>query len=247
MQGGGAALARRLARAGVRTRADLLKPAVFARLPRDVQINVKYRPARRTPLVEAQAIAAELRRRLQIGGRRVRSTVAGSVRRGEAFSSDLDILVVSEEPFAAPTLAPAARGDRLSIAEVYLAGGRRVSLMLSVMQFDVKSGTQPGTQLGAQPTVKPGAKPATKKYIRTDLFRTTPSERPYALFQYNSGRVYNIRVRAHAARKGWRLNQYGLFEAGTARAVRGSAAVRTERDVARLLGVTPRAPEDRVR
>ena len=237
MQGGGAALARRLARAGARTRADLLKPAVFARLPRDVQINVKYRPARRTPLVEAQAIAAELRRRLQIGGRRVRSTVAGSVRRGEAFSSDLDILVVSEEPFAAPTLAPAARGDRLSIAEVYLAGGRRVSLMLLVMQpFEER-----------QPTVKPGAKPATKKYIRTDLFRTTPSERPYALFQYNSGRVYNIRVRAHAARKGWRLNQYGLFEAGTARAVRGSAAVRTERDVARLLGVTPRAPEDRVR
>lgn len=218
MQGGGAALARRLARAGARTRADLLRPAVFAQLPRDAQMNVKYRPARRIPLAAARAAAAELRRRVRLGGRRARSTVAGSVRRGEAFAADLDILVVSADAFTTPTLAPAVRGDRLSIADVYVSGGRRVSLVLAV--GDV--------------------------YIRADLFRTTAEERPYALFQYNSGRAYNIRVRAFAARRGWRLNQYGLFIAGTGARVRGSAAVRTERGVARLLGVTPRAPADRV-
>ena len=78
-----------------------------------------------------------------------------------------------------------------------------------------------------------------------DLFLVQARELPFALFHYTGSRLYNVRTRAHAKRRGWRLNQYGLFDAATGRRVRGSAHIRTEREVAALVGVSYRSPSDR--
>lgn len=78
---------------------------------------------------------------------------------------------------------------------------------------------------------------------RVDMFFATPEERPFALFHWTGPKSYNIRTRAHAKKRGWRLNRYGLFYQGTDRRVSGS--IRTETDLARKLGVTPRPPAER--
>ena len=75
-----------------------------------------------------------------------------------------------------------------------------------------------------------------------DLFLAYDDEMPYALLHHTGSHRYNIRIRAHAKNRGWRLNQYGLFIAETARRVRGSRQLTTEGDLARFLGVTPRPP-----
>ena len=56
-------------------------------------------------------------------------------------------------------------------------------------------------------------------------------------------------MRAHAKSRGWKLNQYGVTVAAgprRGRAAPGAAAVRTERDLAALLGVTYRPPAARL-
>lgn len=169
---------------------------------------------RSIPLAVGRAVAAELRRRLVFGGRRHRTVVVGGVRRGVPVSKDIDLLVIVSDDIdfrgvlASATLLPAAG---LSITAVRNSGPRRASLV-------VKNPRQ--------------------KYYTVDLFLATKKEEPFALFHYVNEREYNIRVRAHAKRRGYRLNQYGVFIAETNRRAPGSSAIKTERDLARFLGVT---------
>jgi DNA polymerase/3'-5' exonuclease PolX len=234
----GAALARVLAREGARTRADLKKPGVLARLPRESQASVLFSPVRSVPLADAQAVAAEVRRRLVFAGgdsrpRRLEVVPVGSVRRRAPRVKDLDFLVVLPAAFeghldralaSAAFRAPRA-GDRLELADTYSQGARRRSLIL----HERARGR------------------ARARNFRVDLFLATAEERPYALFHFTGSFKYNIRTRAYAKRKGWLLNQYGLFQAATSQRVRGTAAIRTERDLAKFLGVSFRAPTDRER
>jgi DNA polymerase/3'-5' exonuclease PolX len=224
--GRGRALARELAREGVRGRAGLRRPAVLARLPRAAQANVIYSFARRVPLAEARAVAAEVRRRLvfNLGGRRRRFEVVpvGSVRRRAATVRDIDFLVVVppdceaefEHVLAAAALRPPRRADAVTFAAAYAVGSRRRSFVLR----------------------------ARGRSYRSDFFVTTAAEKPYALYHFTGPPQFNIRTRAHVKRRGQLLNQYGLFDAAARRRVRGSAAVRSERDLARFIGVTYHFP-----
>lgn len=236
----GLALARELAHEGVRTRADLRQPAVLARLPRESQASVLYSPARNVPLATAQAVAAEVKRRLifDLGGRPRRFEVipVGSVRRQAPRVKDIDFLVVIpagdeaefERVLAAAALRPPRAADVVSVADTYAAGSRRRSFILRA-EGRGRARTQRGKA----------------QHYRSDFFVTTTAEKPYALYHYTGSRDYNIRTRAHAKRLGWLLNQYGLFDAATGHRVRGAAAIRTERDLARFLGVTYKAPRAR--
>ena len=78
--------------------------------------------------------------------------------------------------------------------------------------------------------------------VTLDLFATTAQALPFALFHWTGPAAYNVRTRALARRQGRRLNQYGLFDIASGRRV---GRARTERDVARLVGVRWRRPEDR--
>ena len=222
-------IAREFARRGARTRADLKRPEFFTRLPRESQSNVMYATGRRMPLAVAERVGAELRRRAraEIHGRLVRLAIipVGSVRRKDPTAGDLDFLIVAPvdtelgDVLGHVTLTGAGT---LSIADTYLSGERRRSF---VLRYTVRGGVA--------------------RYIKTDLFLTTAEEKPYALFHYTGPTSYNIRTRAHAKRQGWKLNQYGLFDGVTGHRVRGSVGLRTEREVAQLIGVTYRAPQNR--
>jgi DNA polymerase (family 10) len=231
--GQGLALARELSREGVRTRADLRRPAILARLPRESQAEVLFRPVRNVPLATAQAVAAEVKRRLvfDLGGRSRRFEVipVGSVRRQAPRVKDIDFLIVIndagefEHALAAAALRPARAADRVTITDTYAAGTRRRSFILRAE----------------------GRGRARAQHYRSDFFVTTGAEKPYALYHYTGSKDYNIRTRAHAKRRGWLLNQYGLFVAATGERVRGTAAILTERDLARFLGVTYYPPSAR--
>lgn len=229
----GLALARKLAREGVRSRADLKRTSVLERLPVEARANVLYNPYRGATFAVASAIANEFKRRavFEFANGVVRFEVipVGSVRRKAPRSKDLDFLIVVPPKYrsralAALTLRPRKRGDKIEIATVYAAGARRRSVILRV------EGTR--------------AEGTRARNYRADVFLATAAEKPFALLHYTGPYDYNIRVRAHAKRNGRLLNQYGLFSATTrARVrVRGSNAVSNERDLARLLGITYRAP-----
>ncbi len=193
---------------------------------------------------EAKAVSDEIIRRIRFArrpgtGRAARAVVSvGSVRRGEPWAYDLDFLVVASDALpdtlAGIRFAPARRGDRVVALTDPRAGRPSVTprrrQLVATIHRDVARG---------------GASSDKPTRIGVDLFLATPAEKAYALFHYTGSRVYNIRTRAFAKRRGWKLNQYGLFDAASGRRVRGSLAVRSERELAALLGVSYRPPDDR--
>ncbi|HVE13100.1 MAG TPA: hypothetical protein VNI01_06880 [Elusimicrobiota bacterium] len=185
------------------------------------------------PLGDALAACAELERRLvfvpqgpPFPAPAARVVRVGSVRRRAPEVGDLDLLVVLPraweprigEVLAAARFAPRRRGDRLALGATLAVGARQRRLACRV-----------------------GG-----RAISVDLFAATRAERPFALFHLTGPREYNIRTRAAAKRRGWRLNQYGLFRRAPPGApVPGAERIRTEKDLALFLGLQPRAPAAR--
>jgi len=223
----GNTLARKLVRRGIKTRAQLR--SVIGELPIEAQVHLRYNVSRSIPLAIGKAIVSEMKRRLVYGDHRKYPAIAvGSVRRETPVLKDIDILVVVPDDttlsgiLASAKLREPSPGDALSIAESYATGLRRRSFVVRY----------------AQQHKRP-------KYYDVDLFLATRGEKPYALFHYSNGRNYNIRIRAYAKRKGLKLDQYGLFVAGTKKRAPGTANIKTERDLTSYLGVTYRRPKDR--
>jgi DNA polymerase (family X) len=218
---------------GLKTRASLVRrlnkygasDPVIQGLPMPARADLIYSPVAQIPLATAASIGEELRRSLKIRGgpyigpRRI--WVVGSVRRGKDRTKDLDILVV----------LPGAPGKkshlenivsttpRIAILHSYASGERRRSFIVRHR----------------------------RRNYRVDMFLAYDSELPYALYHHTGSRRYNIRIRAHAKSQGWKLNQYGLFDASTGRRVHGSSGIKTEADLANFIGVTPREPHARDR
>ena len=100
-----------------------------------------------------------------------------------------------------------------------------------------------------------------------DLFIIKKKELPYMLFHYIGPRSYNIRTRAYVKRKGWLLNQYGLWvvnninknnknninkntnknntNKNNLKKVKGTKNIKTEKQLTKFLGLTYRLPNNR--
>lgn len=243
----GETIARALVKRGIKTRKALRKPDVLRTLPEDSQTNIKYPPAKNTQLAEADKLVDELTRRIifcpvagSSGGApdcfRLPLYVVGSIRRRAPRIKDVDILVhlperlakYGERILASMRLTDSTQRDRVTLLESYLKGERHRA---SVVRWDMDDGS--------------GPERPPPKYFHVDFFLVIGAELPFALFHYTGSKIYNVRTRAYAKRRGWLLNQYGLFVRKTGTRVPGSEKVKTEKDLANFLGVTYREPSDR--
>ena len=82
-----------------------------------------------------------------------------------------------------------------------------------------------------------------KSGIQSDLRVLPPESWGAGLFYFTGSKDYNIEMRRVAIRKGYKLNEYGLFDKRTGRMVAG----RTEQEICRKLGVKYLEPEKRER
>lgn len=232
------------------------------------------------PAERAKKIAGGLARRFRAAAARAgcgpaECLAVGSVRRGEARARDLDLLLVvpdrCRKRLSGLGRALEAEARRETAAPLRFlglrgAGGRRVSFEAETLTRPRLRSKYVRPQFARERRVN--AEKARKRRLVTesagkqrekivvDVFVALERERPFALFHYTGPRSYNVRTRAHAKRRGWLLNQYGIFyetPPGPAsgrgkkksRRVRGSAGLRTEAEVARFLGLTVRPPSDR--
>lgn len=227
--------ARALRRRGLATRADVARYArargmddpVIAGLPLPALADIVYDPVPRIPYAAAARLGELVRRHTKISGGPYigpqRIWVVGSTRRrggaAPGATKDLDVLVVlpPEHRDRGDRLARLRMRSPLALRHSYASGPRRRSCVVGH---------------GGQ-------------NYRVDVFMAYDDELPYALYHHTGSRQYNIRLRARAKSRGWRLNQYGLFDAGTDARVPGSARIRTEDELARFIGATPRPPAAR--
>ncbi|MEM4271725.1 MAG: nucleotidyltransferase domain-containing protein [Candidatus Pacearchaeota archaeon] len=80
-----------------------------------------------------------------------------------------------------------------------------------------------------------------KSGIQADIRVLKPKSWGAGLYYFTGNKNYNIAVRKIAIKKGYKLNEYGLFEKKTGKFVAG----KTEEEIARKLGIKLPKPEDR--
>lgn len=216
---------RRLRRRGVRSTSDV-RTAMIPTLgvPRLTQAFLRWRPQRSISRSVAAAMGVAIAGAIRVvdsrgnSARPQRVDVVGSVRRGESRTKDVDLLVTVPRLTTRRTTQISLASRSVRILETYASGGRRVSAIV-----EYTGGSRPVR-------------------AHVDFFLAAPGERPYALLHHTGPWRYNVRLRALAKARGLTLNQYGLW-AGRRNV---GAGIRTEGGVARLLGVRPRPPFQRV-
>ena len=225
----GPTLASQLIAQGTTTRSQLRRAGVIEKLPKEAQIHLRYKIETKTKLRKAEALAKELRKKLvfYVRGAPVRLKIisVGSIRRKLSSIKDIDLLIVVPPKYSSSldTILKTAKlrsSKTIEAAESYATGKKRHSFVVR-------------------------EKP--HRYYKVDLFLAQEKEKPYALFHYTGDKTFNIRTRAHAKRRGWLLNQYGLFISNgkKKRRVRGTKTIRSEGELFKFLGVTYRRPPER--
>lgn len=141
----------------------------------------------------------------------------GSYRRKKPMLHDIDLL--STKPLDV-VVEDISRGNQgYEFMGEYSSGDKKHSMIL---KFPKKSQGKP-------------------KYYRVDIFYADPENKPFALLHHTGSRNFNIRIRAHAKRQGYKLTQYGLFDLKTGKKIK----LPTEKDILTFLGITYKKPEQR--
>ncbi len=183
----------------------------------------------RTPLGIAATIGEILVERLSKVEGVTKVAQAGSVRRGKETIGDVDILVAPKDEAATTGIAEAFRGMP-EVDEVLAAGATKSSVRASI---ETGSGK--------------------KKSIQCDL-RIVPAESFGAALHYFTGsKEHNVRVRERAQKRGYTLNEYGLFPADDEEGPPQKRGVKpvaseTEEEIFEALGlpyIPPELREDR--
>jgi DNA polymerase/3'-5' exonuclease PolX len=140
----------------------------------------------------------------------------GGYRRERAIMSEIDIITTSD--LSAISEAVQLLHNRLGdestfkfIAE-YASGDRRRSMIISFRGIR----------------------------CRMDIFKILPIEKPYALLHYTGNSLFNIRVRAHAKKLGFKLNQFGLYDKDN-----NLIVLKSEREILTHIGITYKQPSAR--
>jgi DNA polymerase (family 10) len=79
-----------------------------------------------------------------------------------------------------------------------------------------------------------------KSYYKMDIFLTNPENMSFALLHYTGDKITNMSMRSNAKKKGYKLNQYGLFKKNTK--IKG---LTTEKKIFEFLGLSFKEPKDR--
>lgn len=204
--------AKELITAGVKSVDDLKLPNYFALLSIEAKYAVKYHPNDNLSWDHAHNLVEFFRKHAssQLVG-------VGSYRRERAFMKDVDMistitLNVLLDKIIKIVENPLLANSTFRFIGAYSTGTRRLSMIVFFRG----------------------------SYIRVDFFYVKPEEKPYALLHYTGSYKFNIRVRAHAKKRGFKLNQYGLYDNNNKLIV-----LRTESQILKYLGITYKAPSAR--
>lgn len=214
IRGMSAKQSKELIESGVKKLSDLTSPLYVDKLPMETQYELKYNPGTNFTWDYVHSIVSHL----PIG-----MFPAGSYRRKAPYIGDIDIVTTKPLKEATDEMRLMYAEGRLpfEIMGEYASGDRKRSMII-----------RPTTN---NRIVGEGNK---SKYMRMDLFKTTDEELPFAMLHWTGSKSFNIRVRAHAKKKGYKLNQYGLFnKAGN------KIKASTEKEILSAIGVTYKPPE----
>lgn len=219
VMGIGKKLATDLKSRGFTTRKSLLK--IVDELPIAARMDLQYKPMRKIPHDIIKDIDKTLKK--IFSKHKCIYMIAGSYRRKKPFSKDIDVLVDKTclghgDPL--PKILSMINKSRvrtplkIKLISPYSSGADRISALFQVN----KSST----------------------YYKVDFFIVPRSEWVPAVVYATGSQQFNIRMRSVAKRKGWKLNQRGLYDENG-----NLVPVSTEQELFDILNITYKTPQER--
>lgn len=216
IDGVGEKIAKDLISRGVTKKSDLLKPQYFNSLPIESQYAVRYPVSKVHPWDFIHSIVARLPNYIH---------PAGSYRRKAPVIKDVDLVTTHSLADTVRDIIRLRKDSQLpfDILGEYSSGDKKKSM---IIKYSGGKGSTTGDV-----------------YLRLDLFKTTEEELPFAMLHWTGSKTFNIRIRAHAKKQGYKLNQYGLFKLSNGGKPRKSIPAASEREIMNIIGVTYKPPE----
>jgi DNA polymerase/3'-5' exonuclease PolX len=149
--------------------------------------------------------------------------IAGSFRRGEKDSGDIDVLITHPQ-------ADAGDGD-----------GNRLKAIVD--RFMKEGYLKDIFALGDKKCLAVCRAKHHRHFRRIDLLLTTPSEFPFALLYFTGSGPFNVEMRNHALEMGLSLSEHGFKDAKTGEPIPTSFT--TEKEIFDKLGLAYVPPEER--
>ena len=194
---------------GVRNISQLKQKKFERFLPDETKLFLKFKPLDKIPhdditLVEKKLLSYKIPDAELI--------FVGSYRRKKPFSSDIDIMYISDKSI---DYLLSQLNNHNDLLYPYSKGKDKLSLLLQLKSHVYK----------------------------LDIFRVKPEDRAPMLLYSTGSKQFNIRMRSLAKRKGYLLNQNGLFEYPSMKKVK---LLNKEEDYFKILGIKYVNPEDRI-
>jgi DNA polymerase/3'-5' exonuclease PolX len=140
---------------------------------------------------------------------RVKYEIAGSYRRKKSFCGDVDFMYIGSFEMIRKMFNE--KSKKGAIMEPYASGDQKITTMIKWKG----------------------------KYYKGDFYVTTKESWPVMLVHLTGNYIFNVYLRTTAQKKGYLLNQYGLFKNGKA------VKITTEKQLFEKLGVRWHKPEER--
>jgi DNA polymerase/3'-5' exonuclease PolX len=219
LPGLGPASVEELIKSGLRSVNELETTKWFNRLPEETKVHLRHTPENKIPHEVIFALAPI------ISGFDVENTfIAGSYRRNLPYSRDIDVILVSEDPFVLDQYL--AYLEQFLNVYTYSKGRDKMSVVIET-----------GTKKQSKKTISTIIRD--RHVYKMDVFRTEPDEKWSMLLYLTGSKSFNIKMRSRAMRLGYLLNQNGLFDQGR------RVPIDSEEGYFKILGMQYVNPEER--
>jgi len=214
----GRKLAQDLIKMGVSKLADLKKKQYYDILPLAAQIDIKYKPIR--PIPRHMIVYFEDVLKI-IKSIKFPFIIVGSYRRGKPSSSDIDVLVREDyvRKMSTETLISTINDDVknfITIYPPYATGPQKISTIVRLNKY--------------------------RTNVKVDFFISPKQELPFAILYSTGSKEFNIRMRQIAKKKGYLLNQKGIYKSGV---LIDPSQFKREQDIFRFLDMEYLSPVQR--
>jgi len=179
--------AKDLISAGLKHVNQLRMKKYYNLLPEETKIFITLKPLNQIPNEHIKILEPYL---MKASDKNLALTIVGSYRRQKPFSSDIDVMVVSDNPDAIDLLH--SRLDKILNGKIYpySKGADKMSFIVDMSEL-----------VGEK-----------NKIYKIDAFRTLPENAVPMLLYSTGSKEFNIIMRSRAKKQGYLLNQKGLFK-----------------------------------
>ena|ERR1700678_2424534 len=214
----------------------LLNKKIFGELPIATQYDLVYRPIRIIP----RHIIILINRELYLYIKPIQYIIAGSFIRGKTTSSDIDLVIINDNninisDYLINTINK--KSKCIKFHKPFATGPHKITTLIEVNLNKTNLYKEIPEFINKYKSFN------YKINVKVDIFLTTSDNYIFTLLFATGSGIFNIRTRMIAKKKGYKLNQDGLWlkiPTGYKK-----IKVKSELDLFKLLDITYVSPENR--